>query len=79
MNKNNFIEIAHRYLISVSKVSGFSVVDLIREIQLADGDFCLIETGESRCDQMEFSWNKAAVNPAALASAAHSQSPRWLA
>jgi hypothetical protein len=55
MSNGDLIELAHRYFISDS---GLSSENLIRKIQVAEGNIDCFKTGKNECDQTACRWRK---------------------
>ena len=55
MNKRNLLNLAKQYFIADN---GLSMANLIRKIQLAEGNFDCFATGKNHCDQKACRWRK---------------------
>lgn len=58
MNKNDLLQLARRYFILDA---GLSEANLIRKIQVAEGDVACYATGKDRCAQMVCRWRQSCL------------------
>ena len=62
MNKRELLKLAKQYFIADT---GSSIANLIRKIQLAEGNFDCFATGRSNCEQTACRWRKDCMSESA--------------
>ena len=69
MNQRDLLKLAKRYFIADA---GLSVENLVRKIQLAEGNFDCFATGKSNCDEATCRWRKDCLSESAQYAQVHS-------